>query len=129
MVGGTSSSGTSRTCSVRGRYWISSNTSVRSTTAPGVTAMLRPTSNAEESTISGIRGAVARSRSRLTPPRTRLTPPVSMAALADAGLTSGRLLGDSASMRFSAANRTRLSSRQSSAASLTSCSAVCPAAR
>ena len=38
------------------RYWISSSTSVRSTTAPGVTAMLRPTSNADASTISGIAG-------------------------------------------------------------------------
>ena len=123
------SNGTSRTRSVCGRYWISSRTSVRSTTAPGVTAMLRPTSNDDVSTISGIRGLVAMSRSRLIPPWTRLRPPVSMAAFADAGFTSGTLLGDSASSRFSARKRTRLSSRQSSAASLTSWSAVCPAAR
>ena len=38
------SSGTSCTCSVAGLYWISSNTSVWSTTEPGVSARLPPTS-------------------------------------------------------------------------------------
>jgi hypothetical protein len=93
---------------------------VRSTTAPGVTAMLRPTSNEDVSTISGIRGLAAMSRSRLIPPWTKLEPPLSMAAFADAGFTSGTLLGDSASARFSTRKRTRLSSCQSSAASPTS---------
>jgi hypothetical protein len=44
IVGGTNSSGTWRTRSVVGLYWISSNTSVRSTTEPGETARLPPTS-------------------------------------------------------------------------------------
>jgi hypothetical protein len=39
---------------LRGRYWISPRTSVRSTTAPGVAARLRPTSNDDVSAISGI---------------------------------------------------------------------------
>ena len=38
------STGTDRTVSVVGRYWISSKTGVRSTTEPGVTARSRPTS-------------------------------------------------------------------------------------
>ena len=53
IVGGTNSSGTSWTCSVAGRYWISSNTSVRSTTDPGVTARFPPTSNLLTSTLAG----------------------------------------------------------------------------
>ena len=91
--------------------------------------MLRPTSNCEVSTISGTRGGVARSRSKLIPPRARLRPPLSMAAFADAGFTSGTLLGESASARLSARKRILLSSRQSSAASSTSSSAVRSAAR
>ena len=45
------------TRSVCGRYWISSSCSVRSTTAPGVAAMLRPIWNDDPSTICGTRGA------------------------------------------------------------------------
>ena len=41
IVGGTTSSGYLADLSVCGAYWISSNTSVRSTTAPGVTARSR----------------------------------------------------------------------------------------
>ena len=129
MVGGTISSGTSRTRSVCGRYWISSSTSVRNTTAPGVTAMLRPTSNADRSTISGIRGGAAMSRRKVSPPRTRFSPPLSTAAFAEDGFTSGTLLGAAASTRFSTSRRTRVSSRQSRCASATSCLAVPAAAR
>jgi hypothetical protein len=107
MVGGAMSSGISRTSSVCGRYWISSNTSVRSTTAPGVTATVRPTSNGDGSTISGMRGGVAMSRSKLRLPRARLPPAVSMTAFADDGFTSGTLLGDNASTTFSMRKRTR----------------------
>jgi hypothetical protein len=52
-----------------------------------------------------------------------------MTAFADAGFTSGTLLGDSASARLSVRKRILLSSRQSSAASATSSSVVRPAAR
>jgi hypothetical protein len=129
MVGGTISSGISRTRSVCGRYWISSSTSVRRTTAPGVTAMVRPTSKGDLSTISGIRGGAAMSRRKASPPRARFSPPLSMAAFAEAGFSSGTLLGDSASTRFSRTNRIRSSSRQSRSASSTSRSAVRAAAR
>jgi len=54
---------------------------------------------------------------------------VSMAALAEEGFSNGTLLGDSASIRFPAPNRTRFSSRGLSPASVTSWPAVCPAAR
>jgi hypothetical protein len=91
--------------------------------------MSRPTANAERSTISGIRGGAAMSRRKLRLPRARLPPAVSIAALADAGFTSGRLLGDAAATRFSTRKRTRCSSRQPSPASPTSAPAARPVAR
>src|SRR6266536_3251769 len=94
MVGGTSSSGTCRTVGVCGAYWISSNTSVRNTTAPGVAPRLSPTAKSEPSTICGMRGALAMSRSRFSPPRRKFIPPLSIAALNEAGFNTGTLLGD-----------------------------------
>jgi hypothetical protein len=129
IVGGAISRGTSHTWSVCGRYWISSNCSVRRTTAPGVIAMLRPTWKDAESTICGTRGAEARSRTRLNPPRSRLSPAVSMTAFADAGFTTGMLLGDIASTTLSTRKRTRCSSRPHRPASATSRPAVSPVAR
>ena len=129
MVGGTSRSGTSRTDGVTGLYWISSNTSVRSTTAPGETARLPPMVNADVSTICGMRGAVAMSRNRFSPPRAKFSPAVSTAALTEAGFSNGTLLGASAANRFSARNRTRRSSRQSSSPSSMSPPTVPAAAR
>ena len=110
-------------------YCSSSNTGVRSTTAPGVTAMLSPTSNAEVSTIDGIRGGLDMSRAKFAIPRTKFWPPVSSATFITAGFDSGALEGASASSRFSAANRTCRSLRQSRPASLISPSTACPAAR
>src|ERR1700712_5464005 len=52
------SSGTVRTASVVGRYWISSKTSVRKTTDPGVAARSSPTVKASGSTIDGTPGGV-----------------------------------------------------------------------
>ena len=107
-------------------YWISSNTSVRSTTAPGVAAMLRPTSKADRSTISGMRGGDAMSRSELRRRRGRGScRRCRSAALAEAGFSSGTLLG--ARPRPGSPTRTASasSSRQSRSASATSSSAVC----
>jgi hypothetical protein len=129
IVGGTMSRGTSRTVSVDGRYWISSNTSVRKMTAPGVVARSSPTENASGSTIEGTRGGVARSLTNWVRPRTALRPPVSMAALSDSGLTTGTLLGARASTRLVALNRMRSSSCQSRSASSISSQAVRAAAR
>jgi hypothetical protein len=89
IIGGTMSSGTDRTWSVCGSYWSSSNASVRSTTAPGVTARSFPTVNLDMSTLAGSRGGVARSRTRLRAPRTKFAPPVSIAAFSAAGFDHG----------------------------------------
>jgi hypothetical protein len=129
IIGGVSSSGSSRTFGVCGLYWMSSNTGQRSTTAPGVTAMSSPIVNADVSTIEGIRGGVRMSRAKLPAPRTKLRPPVSSAALSTAGLVMGALDGASASSTFSAAKRTWRSLRQSSPASQISPSTAWPAAR
>ena len=114
---------------VCGVYWISSNMSVRSTTAPGVTAMSSPTANASGSTIDGTRGGVAKSRTSRRPPATRLPPPVSIARLSTFGLSTGLLLGDDASTRLSTMKPIRCPSPQPRSASATSPRAASPAAR
>ena len=53
------SSGNRYTVGVAGEYWMSSQTSVRATTEPGVTAMSLPTWNAPRSTIVGMGFPVA----------------------------------------------------------------------
>ena len=100
-----------------GRYWINSNTSVRSTTDPGVTARLPPTSNFDLSTLAGRRGERVTSRTNRRPPRTRLAPPSSILALSTAGFDHGKFAGANASRMFIAANRAWRSVRQSSPAS------------
>jgi hypothetical protein len=129
IIGGTTSSGRSRTRGVAGAYWSSSNTGVRSTTAPGVAPMFCPTVNAERSTIEGMRGGCAMSRVKLRAPRARLRPPVSTVALSTAGLVSGAFVGASASTAFSSAKRTRRSLVQSRPASSISPSTAAPVAR
>ena len=129
IIGGVSSSGDSCTFEVCGLYCRSSNTGVRSTTAPGVTAMSSPTVNADVSTIDGMRGGLAMSRAKFAAPRAKLRPPVSSAAFSTAGLVSGALEGASASSTFSTAKRTWRSLRQSSPASSISPSTAWPAAR
>ena len=106
-----------RTFAVCGWYWISSNTSVRLTTWPGVTAMFLPTSNSEVSTIVGMRGERAMSRTSWAEPLTRLAPPWSSVALSTAGLAAGKFVGASADTTLSVAKRTRCSSAQSRSAS------------
>ena len=112
-----------------GRYWISSNTSVRSTTAPGVTARSAPTLNASGSTIDGIRGGAAMSAAKCRRPATTLPPPVSIAAFSAAGLSTGLLLGASASITLRSTKPARSVSAQSRSASCARPSAVCAAAR
>ena len=96
-----------------GSYWMSSNSSVRSTTAPGVTARSSPTVNAFVSTIAGMCGGLRRSWTRLALPCTRLRPPVSSVAFSAAGFSAGKFVGASASRTFSALKRTRRSARSS----------------
>jgi hypothetical protein len=129
ITGGTISSGTVRTFGVCGVYWISSRISLRNTTAPGVAATVVPSSNAVGSTMLGTRGAVARSRTRLRAPATELSPAVSISAFQATGLTSGLLLGASASTRLSTTKPIRCRSRHSSCASAVSAPAVSAAAR
>ncbi len=129
IVGGMISSGTSRTVSVCGRYWITSSIGVRSTTEPGVIARSPPTWYAFGGTMDGTRGGALRSRSRLRGPVIMLPAPVSIAAFHATGLSSGLLLGEAASTRFVTANPTFSASAHSSGASSTSPSAHVPVAR
>ena len=123
------SSGICRTVAVAGRYWISSNTGVRSTTDPGVMARSAPTSNASGSTIFGTRGGAAMSLAKCRRPARMLPPPVSIAAFSATGLSSGLLLGAIASTRFSSTKLTRWVSAQSRSASAARPPAVSVAAR
>lgn len=68
--------------------------------------------------MRGIRGADFISLTKLATPCTRLRPPYSSATRAEIGFTSGKLLGASASSKFCARKRTRLSARQSISAIL-----------
>ena len=111
------SSGAEKTFSVCGAYWISSNSSQRRTTEPGVTAMVSPSVKASGSIIDGTRGADAMSPTKLRSPRTALRPPVSMSAFQPSGFSTGLLLGESPSQRKSNTNRIRSASRQSRCAS------------
>ena len=94
------SSGVADTVSVCGVYRISSNTGVRSTTSPGVSARSTPTRYASGATIVGTRGAAARSLARFRSPFSALTPPESIAAFHATGDSSGLFDGAAASTRL-----------------------------
>ena len=101
--------------SVCGAYWISSKTSVRSTTAPGVSARFSPTANSLVSTVDGQAREVAHEVARAAHEV--------HAALVDALLDDGRVrprevVGASASSTLPAAKRAWRSSRQSRSASV-----------
>src|SRR5439155_23479159 len=81
------------------------------------------------STLAGMRGGVERSRSSRRPPLTKLAPPRSIVALSTVGFDHGKLLGASASSRFSPAILAEHSWRQSSSASLMRPSTSWPVAR
>ena len=87
-------------------YWMSSQTSVRATTDPGVTARSLPTWNALPSTMVGMCGAEAMSEAKARIPRTRLRPPVllELEAFHAAGLRYGLLLGADAAIRVVSAD-------------------------
>jgi hypothetical protein len=129
IVGGTIKIGISRTSSVCAAYWISSNTGVRKTTAPGVAAMVVPTSKPLMSTMLGTRGRRDASLTSAFAPRTRFAPRVSMVALVACGFRNTLLGGDNASTRFPTSRRRRLCVWSSSSASSTSCRTVLPVAR
>jgi len=103
--------------------------SERATTAPGVTARSRPTSNASGATMAGTRGGADRSDTIDRSPSAALRPRLPMTAFQAAGLISGLLLGATASMRLLSTNRIRSVSRQSSSASASSDSTVPAQAR
>ena len=122
-------SGTSYTVSVLGAYWISSKTSLRCTTAPGVAARFSPTVNFEVSTLAASRGGVDMSRSRFRAPFTRLAPASSIVTFSAAGFDHKKFVRASASAIFSATNRSSPSAAQSSSASPISSPVVATAAR
>ena len=115
--------------SVVGLYWISSKTSLRCTTEPGVVATLTPIVNFEASTLAGMRGDVDMSRSRCLAPASRFAPPLSSVAFSAVGLDHKKFVGASASAMFSTANLNSPSAAQSSSASLIRSSAVARTAR
>src|SRR6266508_424782 len=77
---------------------MSSNTSLRCTTWPGVTAMLPPTVNGRLSTVDGMPPLRRRSRARWRAPAMRLRPRVSTALASALGLPSSVLVGAAASV-------------------------------
>ena len=123
------SSGNSCTVGVAGWYWMSSQTSVRATTDPGVTARSLPTWNASRFTMVGMCGEEVMSEANARIPRTRLRPPVSIYAFRAAGLRYGLLLGADAAIRLVSTNFSRVLSRQSSSASASRSSEVFARAR
>jgi hypothetical protein len=83
------SNGLLSTVGVCGWYWMSSNISVRSTTAPGVAAMFSPRRYGVRSTMLGIRGGADMSLMKFAAPRRKFRPAVSTPALSACGLVSG----------------------------------------
>jgi hypothetical protein len=69
---------------------------------------------ADESTKAGSRGGRCRSRRNCRRPRSRLPPPVSQACFAEAGFTSGTLVGAAAATRLSSSSVARCRVCQSS---------------
>jgi hypothetical protein len=86
MSGGTTSRGRCLTVGVLGRYSMSSATSSRSMTSPGVTARSTPTVKALRSVCDGIPPLCRTSWGSWRAPRRRLAPAVSNARLRTAGL-------------------------------------------
>ena len=118
MQGGTITSGRLRTRAVVGAYWMSSISSLRYTTLPGVTARLRPTSKARSSLIE-MRPRCA-SAARFARPCARLAPSVDSARFSTSGLVATKLVGASASTNCLVKNSSRCLSGSGSAASVAS---------
>ena len=116
MQGGTITSGRRCTRAVVGAYWMSSISSLRKTTLPGVTARLRPTSNARSSLI--VMRPRCASATRLASPCTRLAPSVDSARFSTSGLVAMKLVGASASTYCFVRNSRRCLSGSGSGASV-----------
>jgi hypothetical protein len=103
---GTISTGSAHTCAVVGAYWISSISRFLSTTLPGVTATLRPTTNC--SVPGGGMPAATRCRlvSALSAPRTRFWPPSAKVRFSATGLVISMFPGEVMSSHCRAANAT-----------------------
>src|ERR1700722_5202767 len=87
------STGWRRTAPVAGVYWMTSASSSRSTTAPGVTARSVPTWNAPRSVWDGMPPLERTSRHHWRAPRATLSPPVSNARLSAAGVLGRKVVG------------------------------------
>ena len=98
MQGGTINSGRLRTCAVAGAYWISWISSFSYTTLPGVTARLRPTSNADSSVMDTRPCSTSSIRCRM--PACRLSPLVASASCSASGLVAAKLAGLMASISW-----------------------------
>ena len=101
--------GTVSTTGVAGLYWISSKTSVRSTTAPGDVAIVSPRRKGRRSTVLGMAPLWRTSPARARAPLARLAPFVVTAARSAAGLPSNVLVGARASTTWPTTNRPRSS--------------------
>jgi hypothetical protein len=105
MQGGTMTSGRACTVDVDGAYWISSISSLRNTTWPGVVARFLPTSYALSSLI--VMRPRAMSAARLAAPRARLAPSVRSASATTSGFVAAKFDGASASTNWRVANSSR----------------------
>ena len=101
---GTMSTGSACTEGVAGEYWISSISSLRNTTLPGVTATFLPTSNS--SVPAGALPLNVRPRSSITfwNPRTRFCPCSSWVSASSSGFATSEFDGDAESAIMRTAN-------------------------
>ena len=106
---GTISTGSGRTFSVVGAYWISSIRRLRNTTLPGLTATLTPTCQA--SVPTGFLPLTARSQSstRCCRPTARLRPPFFSVCSSSSGLVARKFDGEVMSRIWRAQNCTTAS--------------------
>ena len=118
MHGGTITSGAARTRGVAGAYWMSWMMSFSNTTAPGVTARLRPTPNTDSS-VCEMR-PFSTSPIRLRMPRASVSPFESSACLRTSGLVAAKFAGLVMSMNWRAKKRRRCLLRASTSAASTS---------
>ena len=120
--------GTAPTVGVTGLYWMSSSTSVRSTTAPGDVATVSPRRNGRRSTVFGMPPLWRTSSASARAPLAMLAPFVSTAFRIAAGLPSRLLVGASASTTWPTTNRARpsLLSSRPSRPTVSSATAVAP---
>jgi hypothetical protein len=107
ICGGIATSGRLYVVGVLGAYWISSNTSERWTTSPGVMARFPPTVNGRPSTVEGMPRLRRASCRKCRAPVTRLRPRVATALLSAPGFPTSVLVGATASVNSERAKRAR----------------------